>query len=115
LLIYHKDQIIPIKFKDVAIFYLRNGITYLKMFSGNTFVVDQHLEELEQQAGEAFFRANRQHLVNREAIQETVHHFARKLLIKLSLQFEEEIIKLKRMLEISWRVDINKYKEHEHN
>lgn len=104
LLIYHKDQIIPIKFKDVAIFYLRNGITYLKTFSGNTFVVEQHLEELEQQAGEAFFRANRQHLVNKEAIQETVHHFARKLLVKLNLNFEEEIIisKVKAPLYLGW-------------
>lgn len=104
LLIYHKNQLIPIKLKDIAIFFLKNGITYLTTFSENTFVVNQHLEELETLDYNSFFRANRQQLVHRDAIKETKQHFARKLLIKLTITFEEEIIisKVKVPVYLAW-------------
>lgn len=92
LLVYHKDRIIPIKISDVAIFYIRHEITHLLTRSGKTYTVDKTMEQLELCGGLPFFRCNRQHLVHGVAISETIQYLHRKLLIKLSVPFEEEIL-----------------------
>lgn len=92
LLVYHKDRIIPIKVSEVAIFYIRHEVSHLLTFSGKIYTVDKTMEQLEACGGLSFFRCNRQHLVNCKAVAETIQYLNRKLLIKLSVPFEEEIL-----------------------
>ena len=91
VLVYHKDKILPIKLQDIALFYLEHEITYIITFRQKTFTISKSLEELEEIAGNSFYRANRQYLVNRKAIKEASQYFARKLSIALSIPFIETI------------------------
>ena len=91
VLVYHKDKILPIKLQDIALFYLEHEITYIITFGPKTFTISKSLEELEEIAGNSFYRANRQYLVNRKAIKEASQYFARKLSIALSIPFSETI------------------------
>ena len=91
VLVYHKDKILPIKLQDIALFYLEHEITYIITFGQKTFTISKSLEELEEIAGNSFYRANRQYLVNRKAIKEASQYFARKLSIALSIPFIETI------------------------
>ena len=91
VLVYHKDKILPIKLQDIALFYLEHEITYIITFGPKTFTISKSLEELEEIAGNSFYRANRQYLVNRKAIKEVSQYFARKLSIALYIPFSETI------------------------
>jgi two-component system response regulator LytT len=91
VLVYHKDKIVPIKLEDVALFYIDHEITYLITFAQKSFTISKSLEEIEVITGDAFYRANRQYLVNRKAIREASQYFARKLSITLSIPFSETI------------------------
>jgi len=91
VLVYHKDKILPIKLQDIALFYLEHEITYIITFGQKTFTISKSLEELEEIAGNSFYRANRQYLINRKAIKEASQYFARKLSIALSIPFSETI------------------------
>ena len=91
VLVYHKDKILPIKLQDIALFYLEHEITYIITFGPKTFTISKSLEELEEIAGNSFYRANRQYLINRKAIKEASQYFARKLSIALSIPFSETI------------------------
>ena len=92
VLVYHKDKIFPVCYTDIALFFVKHEMTHLWSFENQSFSINQTMEELEQKAGRQFFRANRQYLVNRSAIPEVIQHFNRKLLLKLSVNFTDEII-----------------------
>lgn len=92
ILVYFKDKILPININNIALFYLENGIIHLLTFQGQVFYPNQILEDLENQTGKLFFRANRQYLVSRRAIVNASSSFASKLSINLSVPFEGSII-----------------------
>lgn len=92
ILVYFKDKILPININNIALFYLENGIIHLLTFQGQVFYPNQILEELENQTGKLFFRANRQYLVSRRAIVNASSSFASKLSINLSVPFENAIV-----------------------
>ncbi len=92
LLVFHRDNIIPVKVDDIALFYIENEITRLVTFARKHHTINKSLEELETLTGNNFFRANRQFLINRNAIRDASHHFARKLAVTLTLPVNEKII-----------------------
>lgn len=91
ILVYYKDKIIPILLDEIAFFYVKNEETHLQTFSGKTYYPNKKLEELEARAGNSFFRANRQFLVNRKAIIDVSSFFSRKLSLNLNVPFPERI------------------------
>jgi two-component system, LytTR family, response regulator LytT len=91
VLVYHKDKILPVELKDIALFYIEHEITYLTTFGQKSFTISKSLEELEEITGNSFYRANRQYLINRKAVKEASQYFARKLSITLSIPFNEII------------------------
>jgi DNA-binding LytR/AlgR family response regulator len=104
VLIYHKENIIPVKVNDIAIFFIENEVTHLMTFSGKHHTINKTLEELEYIAGYEFFRANRQYLINRNSIRNVSQYFARKLIVSLSIPVEMKIIvsKEKVTLFLNW-------------
>jgi DNA-binding LytR/AlgR family response regulator len=92
VLVFHRDNIIPVKVDDIALFYIENEITRLVTFSRKHHTINKSLEELEAITGNDFFRANRQFLINRTAIRDASHYFARKLVVTLTLPISEKII-----------------------
>jgi len=92
LLINWKDKIIPVKITDIALFSLEYKMTQLTAFNNQKYFITHTLEELEEICGRNFFRANRQFLINRESISEALQYSARKLVLKLKIEGNFEII-----------------------
>lgn len=92
LLIYHQDKVIPIKIHQIALFYIKNDVTHLITLDKKKYYINKSLEELQQIAGDRFYRANRQHLINKEAIQEVSHAQSRKVSILLNIDYDEDIL-----------------------
>jgi len=92
-LVYVKDQIIPVSVDQVAYFFLENELVYCRTHDNRKFILDQALDKIAAQLDpNIFYRANRQYLVSRQAIQSAVQHFNRKLKLVLSPAPEEEVI-----------------------
>ncbi len=91
VLVYIKDKIFPIKLNDIALFYIENEITHLITFNNKTHSINKTLEELEKITGSNFYRANRQYLINRKVIKDASQYFHRKLIVNLSIPFNEQI------------------------
>lgn len=91
LLVNHKDQILPIKINEIALFFIENEMTRLLTFDRNPYFIDKNLDELDQLTSSSFFRANRQHLINREAVKSASRTFSRKLAVKLSIPYKHSV------------------------
>lgn len=91
ILVYYQDKILPVKLDDIALFYIENEICHLQTFSGKLFYPNKNLDELERMIGTGFFRTNRRSLVNRKAVVDASTYFARKLLVNLSVTFNEPV------------------------
>lgn len=104
VLVYHKEKITPIKVGDIALFYLQHEMTHLLTFDQQHYYINHTLEELEKMVAGAFFRANRQFLINRVAVKDVSQYFGRKLLVNLTFSFPEKITvgKLKTTPFLSW-------------
>ena len=92
VLVHFKDKILPVKIKEIALFYIENEITYLLTFDKNKYSISKTLDELSRICGSRFFRANRQFLVNRKAIIDVSQYFSRKLSVNISVPFKDKII-----------------------
>lgn len=92
LLVYHKDRILPVKLDQIAVFYIENELTHLLTLNSILYTINKPLEELEKLTYGQFYRANRQILVNRDAIKEVSQYFARKLSVSLVIPFKQKII-----------------------
>lgn len=104
VLVYHKENIIPVKVDDIALFHIENEVTRLITFSRQHHIINKSLEELETIAGNDFFRTNRQFLINRNAIKSASQYFSRKLIVTLLIPFSERITvsKEKASLFLNW-------------
>ncbi|HXB94039.1 MAG TPA: LytTR family DNA-binding domain-containing protein [Puia sp.] len=91
VLVFHKEKIVPVDCGDIAFFYVQNEITRLVTFGKQQFIVGKPLEELERTVAGRYYRVNRQFLVNRRAIKDVSHYFGRKLLVNLSIPFDEKV------------------------
>lgn len=92
LLVTWKDKIIPVRILDIALFTIDYKMTQLVTFDNQKYYINQTLEELEQTCGPAFFRANRQYLVNKDSILEALQYFARKLVLKLKIDGKHDVV-----------------------
>jgi len=91
-LVYVKDQIIPVAVDQLAYFYLKNEMVYCITKDQRKYLMDQPLDKIGAQLDpEDFFRANRQYIISRNAIQSAVQHFNRKLKLRISPSPEEEV------------------------
>src|SRR5690606_15833659 len=87
VLVYYQNKIIPIRLEEVAVFFVKNETTHLYTFDHRTYVVNKSLDELQQLDQARFYRANRQFIVNRQAIKEATHYQARKVSVELNIDF----------------------------
>ena len=78
---------------DVAFFYSENKVTTAVTFHNQNHVIDFTLESLEEELDpEIFFRANRQVIVNIEAIEKIENYFGGKLKVRLNPPFPDDLI-----------------------
>ena len=87
ILVTHRDKIIPVRKEDIALFFVHNGLVHLFDFNKNNFIVNHTLDVLETIVGKTFYRADRQHLINRSAIKDVSQFLARKLKLNLLIDY----------------------------
>ncbi|MFT7155917.1 MAG: two-component system response regulator LytT [Parvicella sp.] len=92
LIIQQGDKIIPIKVEEIALFFIDNENVYAYSLLGKKFLVSEKMSELETRYSPLFFRANRQFLINRKAVKDASHHFNRKLVVNLNVNFDDQIL-----------------------
>jgi DNA-binding LytR/AlgR family response regulator len=92
-LVHHKgDKLIPLKVDDFAAFYIENGIVRVITTLGQTYIIDQTLEELEVMLNPAdFFRANRQTIISRDAVSDIDLWFNGRLSVNLKIKLPDKI------------------------
>jgi len=92
-LVHFRDKLIPISTTDIQWFYTQNEMVQAATSNNSYYSIDDPLEKLQQQLDPAqFFRANRQYIVNRSAIQEVNFYFNGRLLLKVSPAPKENIL-----------------------
>ena len=91
LLVYKRDKILPIRFTNIALFYIENEITHLLTFENSSYTINKTMEEIESLTGAGFFRVNRQCIVNKTAVKEASQYFSRTLVVKLTIPFKEYV------------------------
>jgi DNA-binding LytR/AlgR family response regulator len=92
-LVFNKGKYITVPVADIAYIFVRNEQTTIVTFEGEMLVIDQSLDETTNRLdNQSFFKLNRQYLISFKAIKEVEHYFARKLLIKLTLDTPEKLL-----------------------
>lgn len=100
-----QDKILPIEVNDIAFFYLVSGTVLQHLFDQRKYIQSISLESLENDLNPAiFYRANRQFLIHRKAVEKIEQIEHRKLKVILTLPTPEEVIvsKVKSSAFIKW-------------
>lgn len=83
-LVNYKNQLIPIAVTDIAYFHLEHRIVYCVTHVGKSYTIQLTLEKIQDQLDSAlFFRANRQSIVSRKAVDKVLMIENRKLQVVL--------------------------------
>lgn len=92
ILAHRQDKIVPIKLENIALFYIEAGMTRLLTFEGNSYHLDKTLNDIQALCDDNFYRANRQFIVNKEAISEIGDSLSRSAIIHLNVSFDKKIM-----------------------
>ena len=87
--------LVPKKESELAMFYTRNKVVHAAdMHEGKVYMTDFTLEQLENEllSHQSFFRINRKHIVNKEAIKALRPHKNQRLSLSLEIPSSEELI-----------------------
>lgn len=92
LVVHHKDKIIPLNREDIALVYIRNEQVTIRNFEGEQYYINKSLDVLDQLLGDQFYRANRQFIVNKNAVKDITTLINRKYLVNLNFEFKQQIV-----------------------
>lgn len=105
LLVHFQDKIVPVAVSDIAYLHYEFGNVSLFTFDRKKYAMAQSMDELEKQLSPRdFFRINRQFIVSRNSVDVMANYFSRRLLLKLSVPVNEEVVvsKIKSPLFLKW-------------
>jgi two-component system response regulator LytT len=105
ILVHYREKIIPVRVTDIQFIYASDGVVYLYDSHEKNYPVQYTIEQLEAMLNpQQFFRANRQFIINRDAIQNIEHYFNRKLFVATKTVSPEKIIvsKIKAQPFLKW-------------
>lgn len=92
-LVHFREKLIPVETVEIAWFYTVNEIVYAHTTDDRQYVMEFTMEQLEQQLDpQLFFRANRQFIINRQAISEVDFYFNGRLSVKIKPEPAERIL-----------------------
>ena len=92
-LVHFREKLLPIETLKIAWFYTANEIVYAQLADDRQYIMEFTMEQLEQQIDPfQFFRANRQFIVNRNAITEVGFYFNGRLSLKVKPEPAEKIL-----------------------
>lgn len=92
-LVHYREKMLPLEAAYIAWFYTTNEVVQACTLDHKQYTIDFTLEQLQQQLDpHIFFRANRQFIVQRKAIQEVDFFFNGRLLVKTIPEATEKIL-----------------------
>ena len=92
-LVQKRDELIPLKTNDIAFIYIDTGVVKAVSNKNASFVINKKLEDIEIELDpNKFFRANRQFIINKEAIANIKFYFNGKLIVNTSPIAPERIV-----------------------
>jgi LytTr DNA-binding domain len=92
LLVNQGKAQIPVLLSDIAYLHVAGSLCVVKKIDGQSFSLDQNLEQLEvSMPTEDFFRLNRQVITHRQAIRKVESDGTGRLLLQLSPPFADEV------------------------
>ncbi|KFF02851.1 LytR/AlgR family response regulator transcription factor [Chryseobacterium luteum] len=92
-LIHYCGRLIPVEAAKINWFYTANEIVYLHTGDGRQYVTEFTLEQLEYELDPTlFFRANRQFIINKNAIDTVEYFFNGRLLVKIHPLPQEQVL-----------------------
>jgi len=93
LLVNTREKIIPVQVKDIAYLFLDATVVTVCNMKNHKYFLTNSMDEMEKVIDpELFFRANRQFLINRNAVSNVERFFSRKLAVKLIMETPETIL-----------------------
>ncbi|MFT6214330.1 MAG: DNA-binding LytR/AlgR family response regulator [Roseivirga sp.] len=93
LLVYVKDQILPVSLEHVAYFHSEYELVYCVTMDNKRYNVDETLEKIIFLVDPYdFFRANRQFIISRRSVKAASPYFQRKLKISITPSPKEDLI-----------------------
>jgi two-component system LytT family response regulator len=85
-------RLVPCNIDQVAYFYAEDKLVYVQLFDGKKYIWDESLDKLEQQLDPTLmFRAGRQLLISRNAIESIHNYFNGKLKLTLKPAISMEV------------------------
>ena len=92
-LVQKRDELIPVRTKDIAYFYIDTGVVKAITFSNESYILNKKLEDIEEELNpKDFHRVNRQFILNRNAVTTINFYFNSKLIINVTPSFNERIV-----------------------
>jgi len=92
-LVSKRDELIPLKTNEIAYFWIDLGVVKVISKTNQSYIIDSKLEEIEGSLNpNEFYRANRQSIINRDAILNLKQYFNGKLIVNLQPTPKERII-----------------------
>src|SRR5690606_732319 len=86
-------RLISILIDDIAYFYTKDRLQFIKTKKGDNYVIDKRLDEIETEVdSKKFFRANRQFVLSYSSIEKIHAWFSGKLKVEVKPESYEEII-----------------------
>lgn len=87
------QSMVVVPTEKIAYFFGKEGIVYLHDQQGDTYLCNHTLDQLEEQLNpEEFFRANRQFIVNIQAVEKIKPYFKGRLYLELKPSTDEECV-----------------------
>jgi two-component system response regulator LytT len=92
-LVYSQDKLIPLPVDDICWFNKSNQITYACTNSNKKYIIEDTLDKIQNEVSSLkFYRANRQFIVRKSAIDNIAMYFNGRLIVNISPKPEEKII-----------------------
>jgi len=87
------SKLIPLLSKDIAYFFIEDGMVKAKTYDEKSFILENTLDELTGMLNpKDFFRANRQFIISRNSISEIDFWFNSRLSVNLKVAVNDKII-----------------------
>ena len=92
-LVYYQEKLIPLAVNSISFFYKKNQITYATKTNNKTYVIDHTLDEIQGELSSVdFYRANRQFIIQRSAIENITFYFNGRLIVNILPKPDDKII-----------------------
>lgn len=92
-LVSQRDELIPLKTDEIAYFLIDLGVVKVISKANETYILDTKLDEIEESLNpNDFYRANRQYIINRDAILNLKQYFNGKLIVSVQPVAKERIL-----------------------